>query len=124
MPNLASPPVVSGISCRAACGGLERGKVGSVVRLSGHGLAGATGVMFLGRRGPKDDVGVRVTGALDDGNLDVVVPRRARSGPLRVVGPTGVLSKATTQQLVVGASAAVGAPLVQAHVDAKRVFLD
>ena len=123
-PNLAAAPVVSGISCRAACAGLERGGAGSTVRLTGRGLAGATGVMFLGGRGPKDDVGVRVPAAPDDASLDVVVPARARSGPLRVVGATGVLSKATTQRLVVGAKPPTGAPLVQAHVDAKRVFLD
>jgi murein DD-endopeptidase MepM/ murein hydrolase activator NlpD len=120
VPSLGAPPVVSGLSCRVACAGLMGARVGSTVRLSGRTLAGATSVVFLGRAGRRDDVRAPVQVAADAA-IEVPVPAGARTGPLRVIGATGQISKASTQRLRVGAAPA--APL-EAHVDSKRVFLD
>jgi murein DD-endopeptidase MepM/ murein hydrolase activator NlpD len=117
------PPVISGLSCRASCEGLQQARPGSVVRVSGRALAGATLVVFEGGRGRRDDRTAAPTATADDG-ADVVVPVGAGTGRIRIVGASGRWSKASTQRLGLGAVPAARAPLVQAHVDAKRVFLD
>jgi murein DD-endopeptidase MepM/ murein hydrolase activator NlpD len=117
------PPVISGMSCRAGCAGLEQARPGSVVRLSGRALAGATLVVFEGGRGRRDDRAAAPSATVDDA-ADVLVPAGARTGRVRIVGASGRWSKASTQRLGLGAVPAAQAPLVQAHVDAKRVFLD
>lgn len=117
------PPVISGISCRADCAGLEQARPGSVVRISGRALAGATLVVFEGGRGRRDDRTAAPSATIDDA-ADVLVPAGARTGRVRIVGASGRWSKASTQRLGLGARPAENAPLVEAHVDAKRVFLD
>jgi murein DD-endopeptidase MepM/ murein hydrolase activator NlpD len=117
------PPVISGLSCRASCAGLEQARPGSVVRVSGRALAGATLVVFEGGRGRRDDRTAAPSATADDA-ADVLVPAGARTGRVRLVGASGRWSKASTQRLGLGAVPAAQAPLVQAHVDAKRVFLD
>jgi murein DD-endopeptidase MepM/ murein hydrolase activator NlpD len=121
----AAPPVISGVTCRAACTGLQDAAAGSVVRLAGQGLAGATTIVFAGGRGGRDDVLATPAETADD-HADVIVPATARSGPLRAVGAGGRWSRLSTQRVVLGPGGRrrAGAPLVQAHVDSKRVFLD
>jgi murein DD-endopeptidase MepM/ murein hydrolase activator NlpD len=114
-------PVVSTITCRTGCTGLASAGRNGVVRVSGSALAGTASVVFLGRRGPRDDVSAPAT-PVDDTDVDVTVPATARSGPVRVVGGDGQLSRASKRRLIIGA--AKGAPLLQAHVDARTVFLD
>jgi murein DD-endopeptidase MepM/ murein hydrolase activator NlpD len=89
-PSLA--PIVSGVQCRAACANLDAATGGSVVRVSGRRLAGASRVIFRGRRGPRDDVTARPKAAAAT-RLDVVVPRRAHGGPLAVVNADGAVSR-------------------------------
>jgi murein DD-endopeptidase MepM/ murein hydrolase activator NlpD len=122
-PAPAPAPAISGISCRTGCTGLQQGAAGSVVHLAGSGMAGATLVVFMGGRGPRDDVRVAPTASADDG-VDVPIPTRAAGGRLRVVGASGRWSKASTQRLDVGTAPPPDAPFVQAGVDSKRVFLD
>jgi murein DD-endopeptidase MepM/ murein hydrolase activator NlpD len=116
-------PVVGAITCRVACAGLDRGAAGSAVRVVGEALQDATSVVFLGRKGPADDVSTPVTAAAPT-TADVVVPAGARTGRLRVVTADGRRSKQSTRVLRLGTVTAADGPLVEARVDTKRVFLD
>jgi murein DD-endopeptidase MepM/ murein hydrolase activator NlpD len=118
-----APPSIAGLSCRASCAGLQTARPGSLVRVSGGALAGATLVVFEGGRGRRDDTTAAPATTAED-TVDVLVPAKARTGRIRVVGASGRWSKASTQKLALGAVGAAQAPLVQAHVDSKRVFLD
>jgi murein DD-endopeptidase MepM/ murein hydrolase activator NlpD len=122
-PASGEPPTVTGLSCRASCAGLQQARPGSVVRVSGRALAGATLVVFEGGSGRRDDTTAAPSATAED-TADVLVPARAKTGRIRVVGASGRWSKASTQKLALGAASAAQAPLVQAHVDSKRVFLD
>ncbi len=63
---------------------------GQVLTLSGDSLQGAQAIVFLGRPGAADDVRVHVGAhAARSGELMTVVPRRAQSGRVRVVGAIG-----------------------------------
>jgi murein DD-endopeptidase MepM/ murein hydrolase activator NlpD len=53
----------------------------------------------------------------------LTIPRRARSGTLRVIAG-GRWSKASTQRLVVGTVAAASRATLQARADTRKVFLD
>lgn len=68
------------------CGTGERTSCprGHVLRLSGEGLARTSKVIFLGRRGPRDDRSARPA-ERSPHRVIVSVPRSARSGPIRVV---------------------------------------
>ena len=54
----AARPVVDAITCRTGCLGIARATPGSVVRISGEGMATVASVILLGRRGYRDDVTV------------------------------------------------------------------
>ena len=57
--SAAAPrPVVDAITCRTGCLGISRATPGSVVRISGEGMATVASVILLGRRGYRDDVTV------------------------------------------------------------------
>ncbi len=63
---------------------------GQVLTLRGEDLAGARAIVFLGGRGPRDDVRLTVAArAARSGDLLTVVPARAKSGPLRIVSYVG-----------------------------------
>jgi murein DD-endopeptidase MepM/ murein hydrolase activator NlpD len=116
-------PVITSVTCRAGCTGLARGTAGSTVQLAGSGLAGATFVVFMGGRGPRDDVQAPVATSTPE-TVDVTVPAKARGGTLRVIGANGRWSKASTGRLAIGSATAAAGALVQAQADAKKVFLD
>ncbi len=85
-------PALSGVSCaKQRAWTCARGQV---LTLTGDELAGASTVIFLGGASADDDVrvsiGARSAGA---GELLVVVPRRARSGPIRVVSAFGAAAE-------------------------------
>ncbi len=85
-------PSVSGASCATqkawTCAR------GQVLTLTGDELSGASTVVFLGRSGARDDVRVPLGAhAASTGELLVVVPRRARSGPLLLVSAMGARAR-------------------------------
>ena len=61
---------------------------GARLTLAGESLDGVTKVRFVGGTGRRDDR-VAAPRRTEDHELEVVVPRNARSGPLAVVGDTG-----------------------------------
>ena len=63
---------------------------GQVVTIAGEDLQGVRAIVFLGRAGRRDDVRVTLHArGASAGELLVVVPRRARSGPVRIVATVG-----------------------------------
>ena len=63
---------------------------GQVLTIAGDELEGVRAVVFLGGRGRRDNVRVRVHRRMAErGALLTVVPRRARSGRVRVIGVIG-----------------------------------
>ncbi len=86
-------PKVKSFKC--GTGETKRCPRGSILRLSGEYLRDTSTVIFLGRRGKRDDRRVKPTAASPHRVL-VEVPSRARSGRLRVVSDD---SSATSPRL-------------------------
>ena len=81
-------PKVSGL----ACAGQPQGRCGrgQLLTISGESLQSVTRVEFLGGSGRRDDVAVKVSArAARAGELVVAVPRKARSGPVRLLSSVG-----------------------------------
>lgn len=80
-------PKVSSLTCEdgrvAKCG------IGQSLAVEGEGLESATSVVFLGRRGKRDDRTVRVKSKPSANSLTVQVPPAAKSGPVRVRSAVG-----------------------------------
>jgi Peptidase family M23 len=119
----AGRPEVEAVTCRTACLGLATATPGSVVRVSGAAAGAATSIVFLGRRGPEDDVAAPARPA-GRGAAEVVLPFRARSGRVRLVcaghrsrRSRGVLSVRPARAVATGRR-------VQARVEAHRVEAD
>jgi murein DD-endopeptidase MepM/ murein hydrolase activator NlpD len=75
---------------------------GQVLTLRGEDLAAAKAVVYLGGAGADDDVRVTLgPRAAQVGELLTVVPRRAKSGPLRVVTELGAASESPEDLTVV-----------------------
>lgn len=80
-------PALSGASCGARPWTCVRGQV---LTLTGQDLSSTSSVVFLGGPSRRDDVAIPVRArAAATGELLVVVPRRARSGPLKLVSSFG-----------------------------------
>lgn len=76
----------------ASCGTLRAWTCarGQVLTLTGQELSSTSAVVFLGGDGTRDDVRVPIRArAAASGELLVIVPRRARSGPLKLVSAFG-----------------------------------
>lgn len=77
----------------ASCGTLRAWTCarGQVLTLTGEDLSSTSAIVFLGGDGRRDDVRVpiRARAATAAGELLVVVPRRARTGPLKLVSAFG-----------------------------------
>ena len=74
--------------------------VGSGVTIGGEGLAGTTGVTFLGTADPADDVAAEHFIALDAKKLVVQVPEGAVSGPLALTDAGGTTPSAGSLTIV------------------------
>lgn len=89
---------------QASCAGHKRGWTcarGQLLTLAGRDLASASAVVFLGERDDDDDVRVTLRArAASAGELLVVVPRRARSGPIALVGALGGESRSQRELIV------------------------
>ena len=80
--SAAAPrPVVDAITCRTGCLGISRATPGSVVRISGEGMATVASVILLGRRGYRDDVTVAAAPVTPTA-VEITLPPNARGGPV------------------------------------------
>ena len=82
---------------------------GQVLRLSGEGLARTREVVFLGRRGARDDRAARPTEKSPHRVL-VAIPPSARSGPLRVVTATAAAATAPKLRVLPAAPLPLAVP--------------
>jgi hypothetical protein len=114
-------PVVDTITCRTRCQGIARAKPGAVVRVSGEGMSAVTCVVFLGRKGSRDDVLVETT-PVSSTAVDATLPKKAHTGPVRVITGTGLRSVSSSSRLVVRpmGSRDPGGPTVEAKALTRR----
>jgi hypothetical protein len=121
--SVAPRPVVDAITCRTACLGIARAVPGSVVRISGEGMAGVSSVILLGGKGRRDDVTVAVT-PVSPTAVDAVLPPRAHSGAARAVTRAGQRSLRSLARLVVRpkGSADPGGPMLEARIQTRRLL--
>lgn len=123
--SVAARPVVDAITCRTSCQGIARAVPGSVVRISGEGMAGVASVIFLGRKGARDDVTVAAT-AISSTAVEATLPRRAHGGAVRVVTATGRRSLQSKPRLVVRprGSRDPGGPAIEAKAQTRRLLFE
>jgi murein DD-endopeptidase MepM/ murein hydrolase activator NlpD len=114
-------PIASAITCRTACLGLSTAKPGATVRVTGDGAGAATSLVFLGRRGRRDDV-VAAAQPVGPTAVEATLPARVRSGPVRLITADGRRSTRSARPLRVGAPSRP-AP-VAVRVAGRRVFVD
>ncbi len=122
-------PIVSGAACRAACPALDAAGPGALVRVGGQNLAGTARIVFLGRRGSKDDVSAAPR-RRGERFAEVVVPEGARTGPIAALSADGQASTPTRSPLILlpadGPKAprprAGGSPYVDTAVASSRVY--
>ncbi|MEA2190222.1 MAG: hypothetical protein QOI73_343 [Solirubrobacteraceae bacterium] len=113
--------VISAVSCVARCATTDSVKPGSLVRLRGKRMRSVRKVVFLGARGPADDITVKALRARST-SVDAIVPDKAPSGPLMAINRDSApsrASRATVSILRIGASSG---PL-DVKVVGRRVFL-
>jgi murein DD-endopeptidase MepM/ murein hydrolase activator NlpD len=124
--SAAAPrPVVDAITCRTGCLGIARATPGSVVRVSGEGMATVANVIFLGRRGYRDDVTVPAT-PVSPTAVEVTLPARARGGPVRAISAAGARSLRSKMRLVVRPAGTrdPGGPVVEAKVQTRKLLFE
>jgi murein DD-endopeptidase MepM/ murein hydrolase activator NlpD len=97
--TFSNTPAISRMECLSACPSGVSGRrswiavrTGSTLRIVGRDLALARRVVFLGRRGRREDVSAPVSSATGS-RLEITVPRRAQSGPVQVLGPGRLRSR-------------------------------
>ena len=120
-PAPAARPVVDAVTCRTGCLGIARATPGSVVHVSGEGMATVTSVILLGRRGSRDDVTVPAS-PVSPTAVAATVPAGAAGGPVRVVSASGRRSLRSHVRLVVRPTGTrdPGGPVVEAEVQTRR----
>ena len=124
--SAAAPrPVVDAVTCRSGCLGISRATPGSVVRISGEGMATVASVVLLGRRGYRDDVTVTATPVTPTA-VEVTLPANARGGPVRAISATGKRSLQSKARLVVRPAGTrdPGGPVVEAKVQTRKLLFD
>jgi len=121
----APRPVVDAVTCRSGCLGISRATPGSVVRVSGEGMATVASVVLLGRRGYRDDVTVTATPVTPTA-VEVTLPANARGGPVRAISATGKRSLQSKARLVVRPTGTrdPGGPMVEAKVQTRKLLFD
>ena len=116
----SQPATIRAYACTSICGGLQSAKPGSTVHITGQGMGDVKQIVFLGRKGGRDDRKAPVTGVTQFG-VDVVVPAGARTGALRAINGDGNQSKPSKLPLkIVGQN--VKGPRLDAMVDTGRIF--
>ena len=121
-PAVARRPSLDTVTCRAACAGLDRVRPGSTVRINGVVAGfGACRCSSSGRKGRRDDRFATRRRRRRAAAIEVVVPKGARTGKLRVVEAGGRTSRATRRTPARRRQAR--RRVLQARVDARRVFV-
>jgi murein DD-endopeptidase MepM/ murein hydrolase activator NlpD len=87
-------PKITQVKCVKRCATSRRVQGGSTVRIAGRSLGKVTEATFYGSTGSADDVKTKVT-ILDAGRARVRVPRKAVTGPIRVLTSEAVASPPT-----------------------------
>jgi hypothetical protein len=124
--STAAPrPVVDAVTCRTSCQGISRAVPGSVVRISGEGMTAVTSVIFLGRRGARDDKTVATT-PVSPTAVQAALPAGAHTGAVRAIAASGRRSLASTTRLTVrpAGSHDPGGPLVEAKVETRKLLFE
>jgi hypothetical protein len=118
-------PVVDAITCRTSCQGISRAVPGSVVRISGEGMDTVANVIFLGRKGYRDDKTVAVT-PVSPTAVQATLPAGAHTGAVRAIAASGRRSLASKARLTVRPSGShdPGGPLVEAKVDTRKLLFE
>jgi hypothetical protein len=114
-------PSVDAVTCRTSCLGLATARAGSVVRVAGDGVGSASSIVFLGRRGPRDD---RVAAARPVGPAaaEATLPAGAHGGPIRVITTDGRRSERSDPELEVRSGQ--GDDDLDARVATRKAFVD
>jgi murein DD-endopeptidase MepM/ murein hydrolase activator NlpD len=117
--------VVDAITCRTGCLGIARATPGSVVRVSGEGMASVTSIVLLGRRGARDDVTASAT-PVSSTAVEITLPAGARGGPVRAVDATGKRSLRSKLRLVIRPAGTrdPGGPMVEAKVQTRKLLFE
>jgi murein DD-endopeptidase MepM/ murein hydrolase activator NlpD len=122
------PPAVGAAHCLRACPGVDAAGPGSLIRITGHDLGRAQTVLFLGGRGTGDDV-TAAARRVRDWSVDAIVPERARTGPVVVIGRDAQESEPTRRPLEVTPADGPraprplrSAPWLDARVQSRQVF--
>jgi hypothetical protein len=121
----APRPVVDAITCRTGCLGIARVTPGSVVRISGEGMATVTSVVLLGRRGYRDDVTVAAT-PVSPTAVEATLPANAHGGLVRAISATGQRSLRSRMRLVIRPAGTrdPGGPVVEAKVQTRKLLFE
>ena len=117
----SEPARITGASCVAGCAPADAAKPGSVLRVRGSAMEEVTSIVFLGAKGNGDNLIARVLKARP-GSVDVAVPERAASGPLRAVSRGG--ARSTPSRVVVSVQRASASAALDVRVVGRRVFYD
>jgi murein DD-endopeptidase MepM/ murein hydrolase activator NlpD len=88
-------------------------------------MSAVTCVIFLGRKGSRDDILVETT-PVSSTAVDAVLPKKAHTGPVRVITGTGLRSVSSTSRLVVRpmGSRDPGGPTVEAKALTRRFLFE
>jgi murein DD-endopeptidase MepM/ murein hydrolase activator NlpD len=120
----SEPAALASVVCMRSCMAVDLARPGSTLRLRGTSLAGVRSVVFLGRRGPADDVRAKAR-RVNARSVLVTVPAAAVTGPLRVLDANGTPSLATRVPLSIDTGPALTAgDGVAASVSAHKVFFE
>jgi murein DD-endopeptidase MepM/ murein hydrolase activator NlpD len=120
----SEPAALASVVCMRSCTAVDLARPGSTLRLRGRSLGDVRSVVFLGKRGPADDVRVRAR-RVRAHSLLVTVPASAVTGPLRVLDANGTPSPATGIPLSIDTGPALTAgDGVAASVVARKVFFE
>jgi hypothetical protein len=115
-------PTVDAVTCRTGCLGLATATPGSVVRVTGEDAGAAASIVFLGRRGRRDDAIVPAR-ALGPAGAEATLPAGAHGGPVRVIAADGRRSTRSRARLAVRRGGRRAGPL-DARVTSRRIYVD
>jgi murein DD-endopeptidase MepM/ murein hydrolase activator NlpD len=118
----SEPARITGASCVAGCAGIDVARPGSVLRVRGRAMSAVAQIVFIGAKGNNDNVIARVQKAQPE-SVDVTVPDKASSGPLRAVNGDGARS-APSHAVVSVQHGAGSSAVLDARVVGRRVFYD
>jgi hypothetical protein len=114
--------VIQSVECVARCETIDAVAPGSVLRVRGTTMRDVGQIVFLGVRGPADDVTAPALRARVK-SVDVLVPDTALSGPLLAINGDGAQSLPSRAAVSVQRAKAAGGSALDVRVVGRRVFL-